>query len=68
MMTGKKFFIEYDRYKFSTEPHIVEELNKIEWKNKKVLEIGVGQGAEAQVMIEKGALYNGIDTTNESIK
>jgi ubiquinone/menaquinone biosynthesis C-methylase UbiE len=63
----KIFFEDYDRFKFSIEPHIIDNINKIDWKNKKVLEIGLGQGAEAQKIIEKGALYNGIDLTEESV-
>ncbi len=64
----KKFFFEYDKYKYSNESHILKELANIDWNNKKVLEIGLGQGSEAQKIILKGALYNGIDITSESIK
>lgn len=50
----KDFFIEYDKFKYSVEPHILHELSKIDFNNKKVLEIGLGQGAEAQTIIEGG--------------
>jgi ubiquinone/menaquinone biosynthesis C-methylase UbiE len=63
----QNFFSNYDIFKFNSEPHILENLNKIDWYNKKVLEIGLGQGAEAQKIIEKGAIYSGIDLTEESI-
>jgi ubiquinone/menaquinone biosynthesis C-methylase UbiE len=64
----KSFFLEFDKFKYSIEPHILEEVANIDFNNKRVLEIGLGQGAEAQKIIEQGALYNGIDITSESIK
>ncbi len=64
----RDFFISYDRYKYKIEPHILTELSKIDFKRKRVLEIGLGQGAEAQKIIEMGAIYNGIDLTEESVK
>jgi ubiquinone/menaquinone biosynthesis C-methylase UbiE len=64
---GKDFFINYDRFKYTHEPHILDELKKVNFKGKRVLEIGLGQGAEAQKIIEAGALYNGIDLTEESV-
>jgi len=63
----EKFFREYDEYKYKIEPHIPININNIDWKNKKVLEIGLGQGAEAQKIIERGAKYYGIDLTEESV-
>jgi len=64
----KDFFLDYDKFKYSVEPHILTELSKIDFKNKKVLEIGLGQGSEAQKIVEAGAYYSGIDLTEESIK
>lgn len=63
----KEFFINYDRFKYTLEPHILEEIGKIDFKGKRVLEIGMGQGSEAQKIIEAGAVYNGIDLTYESV-
>lgn len=63
----KEFFVNYDNFKFSHEPHILDELKKIDFQGKRVLEIGMGQGAEAQKIIEAGAIYNGIDLTAESV-
>jgi ubiquinone/menaquinone biosynthesis C-methylase UbiE len=64
----ENFFTNYDKFKYSIEPHILTELSKIDFKGKRVLEIGLGQGAEAQRIIESGAIYNGIDLTEESVK
>lgn len=63
----KDFFINYDRFKYNSEPHILDEIKKIDFRGKRVLEIGMGQGAEAQKIIEAGGIYNGIDLTEESI-
>ena len=52
--TLRDFFVEYDNFKYSVEPHIPHELSKIDFNNKKVLEIGLGQGAEAQKIIGGG--------------
>lgn len=64
----KDFFQRYDAYKYRTEPHIVDELKRIDFRGKRVLEVGLGQGAEAQKIIQAGAIYNGIDITNESVQ
>lgn len=66
-LEGKDFFLAYDSFKYKQEPHILEELSQIDFKGKKVLEIGVGHGAEAQKMIEAGASYTGIDISPAAI-
>ncbi|HEX8709680.1 MAG TPA: class I SAM-dependent methyltransferase [Pyrinomonadaceae bacterium] len=63
----RDFFTRYDLHKEKHEPHTAEELAKIDFKGKRVLEIGLGQGSEAQKIIAAGAVYNGIDLTPESV-
>jgi len=63
----KDFFINYDCFKYNSESHILNEMKKINFRGKRVLEIGLGQGAEAQKIIEAGGIYNGIDLTEESV-
>ena len=51
-LTGKQddwalHFENYDRFRYSTEGHILEELDAIPFQNKNVLEIGVGQAADS---------------------
>lgn len=65
---GKEYFLAYDIFKFTQEPHILEELGKLDLRGKRVLEIGVGQGAEGQRIIEAGALYTGIDLSPKNIE
>jgi ubiquinone/menaquinone biosynthesis C-methylase UbiE len=62
-----KFFNKYDEYRYSTEKHILNELDNIDFKDKKVLEIGLGQGADAEQIIKRGGIYYGLDLTEESI-
>ncbi len=65
---SESFFQQYDAYKFATEPHIPTNIAALQLANKKVLEVGTGQGSEAQKLIESGAVYSGIDLTEESIR
>jgi ubiquinone/menaquinone biosynthesis C-methylase UbiE len=65
---GKKFYEDYDDFRYKTEGHIIDELNKINLHNKKTLEIGLGQGADSMQLIDRGAVYYGIDLTDESVR
>lgn len=62
------FFERYDRYRYETESHILTNLDRIDWKGKRVLEIGLGQGADAEQIELRGGTYNGVDLTEESVK
>ncbi len=62
----RDFFLKYDTFRYSTEGHILSNFNRINFKDKKVLEIGIGQAADAQQIIERGGLYYGIDITQEA--
>ena len=63
-----KFYQDYDEFRYRTEGHILEELDKIDFRGRTVLEIGLGQGADSMQIIKRGAIYYGIDLTEESIK
>ena len=64
----QEFFRKYDDFRYSTEGHILEELKKTDFQGKRVLEIGTGQGSDAEQMIRNGAIYTGVDLTEESIR
>jgi len=64
----KSFYEKYDAFRYHTESHILIELDDIDFKNKKVLEIGLGQGADSMQIIDRGAIYHGIDLTEESVR
>ncbi len=66
--TGKEYFEQYDIFRYTTEGHILKELDSIDFNGKKTLEIGLGQGADSMQIAKRGALYNGIDLTEESVR
>jgi SAM-dependent methyltransferase len=61
------FFDEYDRQRYRVEAHIPECLDHLDVSGKRVLEIGLGEGAESEQLIRRGAKWSGIDLTQESI-
>jgi ubiquinone/menaquinone biosynthesis C-methylase UbiE len=64
----KSFYSKYDEFRYRTEGHILHELDAIDFRGKKTLEIGLGQGADSMQIIDRGALYYGIDLTEESVR
>lgn len=64
----KQFFEEYDRFRYEQLPYILDLLDRMNLSGKEVLEIGTGQGADAQQIIERGGHYTGVDITEESIR
>jgi SAM-dependent methyltransferase len=63
----ERFFAAYDAWRYDQEGHIPATLDRFEWKDKKVLEIGLGQGAESEQLIRRGARWSGLDLTAESV-
>lgn len=61
------FFDRYDRHRYAHEGHILKRLDAIDFKGKRVLEIGLGQGADAEQIIRRGAIWSGVDLTPESV-
>ncbi len=61
------FFRAYDSFRYSTEGHILRCLDDIDFRGKKVLEIGLGQGADSEQIIRRGAIWSGLDLTPESV-
>ncbi len=62
------FFAAYDRFRYTKESHILDCLDQIDFRGKRVLEIGLGQGADAEQLIKRGALWSGLDLTPESVE
>lgn len=61
------FFRDYDAYRYRVEGHILECLDAIDWRGKDVLEIGLGQGADSEQLIRRGAKWSGLDLTPEAV-
>ena len=64
----EEFFRRYDDFRYTKEPHILTNLDKIDFAGKRVLEIGLGQGADAEQIVKRGGIYSGVDLTEESAK
>jgi SAM-dependent methyltransferase len=64
----ERFFAAYDAWRYRQERHILDCLDRIDWQDKKVLEIGLGQGAESEQLIRRGARWSGLDLTHESVE
>ena len=62
------FFRRYDDFRYTKEPHILNNLDRIDFARKRVLEIGLGQGADAEQIVGRGGIYSGADLTEESVK
>jgi ubiquinone/menaquinone biosynthesis C-methylase UbiE len=62
------FFERYDKFRYSREAHILRRLDALDLKGKRVLEIGLGQGADSEQLIRRGAIWSGLDLTPESIE
>jgi SAM-dependent methyltransferase len=62
------FFRRYDSYRYRTEGHILRCLDEIGFGGKRTLEIGLGQGADSEQIIRRGAVWSGLDLTAESVQ
>jgi ubiquinone/menaquinone biosynthesis C-methylase UbiE len=63
----ERFFETYDRWRYGQEHHILQCLDDVDWSGREVLEIGLGQGAESEQIIRRGARWSGLDLTQESV-
>lgn len=63
----ERFFAAYDAWRYQQESHISCCLDRVDWRNRKVLEIGLGQGAESEQIIRRGGRWSGLDLTQESV-
>jgi SAM-dependent methyltransferase len=62
-----RFFDEYDRFRYDRESHILDCLDGVDFRGRKVLEIGLGLGADSEQIIRRGARWTGVDLTAESV-
>jgi glycosyltransferase involved in cell wall biosynthesis/SAM-dependent methyltransferase len=62
------FFKAYDESRYHIESHIPRCLDELGVKGARVLEIGLGQGAESEQLIRRGAHWTGLDLTAESVR
>lgn len=63
-----KFFTDYDQFRYQNERHLPACIQALNVAGKKVLEIGLGEGAESERLIRRGALWSGVDLTAEAVE
>ena len=63
----ERFFDAYDAWRYRQEGHIPGCLDRTDWRGKKILEIGLGEGADSEQLIRRGASWSGLDLTQESV-
>jgi SAM-dependent methyltransferase len=61
-----KFFTDYDKFRYQKEPHLPACIDGLNVAGRKVLEIGLGEGAESEQLIRHGAHWSGVDLTAEA--
>jgi SAM-dependent methyltransferase len=64
----ERFFAAYDAWRYDQEGHIPACLDRFDFRDQRVLEIGLGQGAESEQLIRRGARWSGLDLTQESVE
>lgn len=62
------YFARYDAHRYREERHIPDCLDRFDWRGKRVLEIGLGHGAESEQLIRRGAIWSGLDLTSEACR
>jgi SAM-dependent methyltransferase len=61
------FFTDYDRFRYRYEGHIPACLDRLDVAGKQLLEIGIGEGTEAEQLIRRGSRYSAIDLTAAAV-
>jgi len=64
----EKFFSDYDKFRYSKERHLPACIDALNVADKQVLEIGLGEGSDSELLIRRKAHWSGIDLTAESIE
>src|SRR5882672_1313857 len=63
---SREYFLDIERQRYALQPHILDIMSKIDWRGKRVLEIGTGVGTDARSIIGKGGAYTGINVDRGS--
>jgi len=63
-----KFFTDYDQFRYQKEKHLPACIDALNVADKKILEIGLGEGADSERLIRRGAHWSGVDLTAEAVE
>lgn len=63
---SRDFYLDVERQRYALQPHILECHSWIQWRGKRVLEVGAGIGTDARRLIGAGASYIGINVDRGS--
>jgi SAM-dependent methyltransferase len=63
---SREYFLDIERQRYELQPHIPEILEKIDWRGRRVLEVGAGVGTDARNIIGRGGIYTGINVDQGS--
>ena len=63
-----RFFTDYDQFRYRNERHLPACIAALNVTGKKLLEIGLGEGAESERLIRQGARWSGVDLTAEAVE
>jgi SAM-dependent methyltransferase len=61
------FFRDYDAHRYRYEAHLPAVFDGLGVTGRRVLEIGLGEGADSEQLIRRGARWSGVDLTAESV-
>lgn len=64
----KDYFIDVQNERYKYQSHIPQLLSKVNWQDKRVLEIGTGVGTDARMIIGYGGIYTGINVDVGSVE
>jgi len=64
----KNYHDQIENYRYSITPEVFEFAQFTRYKDKKVLEVGVGAGTDFCQWVKAGCIATGIDLTNEAVK
>lgn len=63
---SREYFLDIERQRYELQPHILDIISKIDWRGKRVLEVGAGVGTDARNIIGRGGVYTGINVDRGS--